>query len=146
MNNDAILGKWIDRVYRQLLHVNKTKIKEFDISPADYNYFLTIEEYPGCTQNFLAKKRMVDKGLVARIVKTYTEKGYIIKKQSLQKKSSYNLFLSDSGKQLVIDMRKAIETTENYLEEQDGSKNFVDLIDHLKRISMYLEQQNNNYE
>ncbi|MEI5993240.1 MarR family winged helix-turn-helix transcriptional regulator [Candidatus Enterococcus mansonii] len=139
MNNDLILGKWVDRIYRQLLQINKRKIEQFDISPADYNYFLTIEEYPGCTQNFLAEKRMVDKGLVARIVKKYCEKGYIIKKQSQQKKSSYNLFLSESGEKLVKEMKEAIATTESYIQQQDGTASFIELIEHLKQISGYLE-------
>ncbi|ALS01537.1 hypothetical protein ATZ33_09195 [Enterococcus silesiacus] len=141
MNNDIVIGKWIDRIYRQLLQTNKRKIEEFDISPADYNYFLTIEEYPGCTQNFLAEKRMVDKGLVARVVKKYCERGYIIKQPSPQKRSSYNLFLSASGEKLVEDMRKAIATTESYLEKQDGTENFIALIEHLKQVSSYLEKK-----
>src|SRR5574337_532037 len=47
------------------------------ISSKDYNIFLTIEENPGCTQLFLAKKRGVERSSLTRFINKYSKMGYI---------------------------------------------------------------------
>lgn len=76
---NIIIGKKISKIYEKMLAFRSKEIKNLNINPNDYNYFLTISEYPGCNQNFIAKKRNVNKSYVTRIVNKY-EKQDLLKK------------------------------------------------------------------
>lgn len=62
-----------------IFHQSK-ELEKLGVDINHYNYILTISDYPGCNQNFLAQKRKVDKAVVTRIVNKYINKKLIEKK------------------------------------------------------------------
>lgn len=95
-------------LFRSITRLNDLLISSQDkwseklgISSHDYNLFLTIQENPGCTQLFLAKKRRVERSLLTRLIKKYSKMGFIERQQNSHNKSAYALYLTESGQALA---------------------------------------------
>ncbi|MBR6895590.1 MAG: MarR family transcriptional regulator [Lactococcus sp.] len=102
------------------------------ISSKDYNIFLTIEENPGCTQLFLAKKRRVERSLLTRIINKYSKMGYIERQENAHNKSAYSLYLTDQGQLITQKIRQRITELNHSLFEaytETQYKILLDLLD-----------------
>ena len=98
------------------------------ISSKDYNIFLTIEENPGCTQVFLAKKRRVERSLLTRIINKYSKMGYIERQENEHNKSAYSLYLTDQGRLIAQQIRQRITELNLSLFEAYTEQQYTDLL------------------
>lgn len=98
------------------------------ISSKDYNIFLTIEENPGCTQLFLAKKRRVERSLLTRIINKYSKMGYIERQENEHNKSAYSLYLTDQGRLIAQQIRQRITELNLSLFEAYTEQQYTDLL------------------
>lgn len=101
-------GKKITHLSDLLIATQDEWSETVGISSKDYNLFLTIQENPGCTQLFLAKKRHVERSLLTRLIKKYTTLGLIERYQSKSNKSAYALYLTENGEAMAVGIRKRI--------------------------------------
>ena len=134
-----IIGKKISKIYEKMLTFNRKEIKKLNINPNDYNYFLTISEYPGCNQNFIARKRNVDKSYVTRIVNKYEKQNLLQKVPSESNKSAYSIYLTESGKKLVNDFNKVIYDLNESIVSNYSDEEYQDLIIKLEKLLNILE-------
>lgn len=126
------LGRRITRVNDLLILSQKEWSKELGISSNDYNLFLTIQENPGCTQLFLAHKRQVERSLLTRLIKKYTELGYIERRTSSKNKSAYSVYLTEQGEVIAKIIRKKIDELDFWLSSiytESQYKNMIQLLD-----------------
>ena len=109
------LSKRVTRLNDLLIRSQDKWSGKLGISSHDYNLFLTIQENPGCTQLFLAKKRQVERSLLTRLIKKYSEMGFIERRQNHHNKSAYALYLTESGENLTAEIRDRISTLNEQL-------------------------------
>ncbi|WP_086318289.1 MarR family winged helix-turn-helix transcriptional regulator, partial [Enterococcus faecalis] len=131
---NIIIGKKISKIYEKMLAFRSKEIKNLNINPNDYNYFLTISEYPGCNQNFIAKKRNVNKSYVTRIVNKYEKQDLLKKIPSESNKSAYSIYLTESGKNLVNNFNKVIYDLNEFIVSNYSDEEYEDLIIKLEKL------------
>lgn len=143
--NPDIIGKKIAYLYETLLFIKNKEVKQLGIVPTHYNFFLTLLEYPGCNQNFLAKKRKVNKAVVTRVITKYVKTGLIQKKQHAENKSAYSLYLTTEGEKIakkiqiiITDINEAI--IQHYSEEELQS--FIRQLDKLATVLEEIKCEN----
>ncbi|EQB4897635.1 hypothetical protein IGM04_002755 [Enterococcus sp. DIV2385] len=137
---NIIIGKKISKIYEKMLAFRSKEIKNLNINPNDYNYFLTISEYPGCNQNFIAKKRNVNKSYVTRIVNKYEKQDLLKKIPSESNKSAYSIYLTESGKNLVNNFNKVIYDLNEFIVSNYSDEEYEDLIIKLEKLLNILEE------
>lgn len=126
------LGKKIARLNDLLISSQNEWGKEIGISNKDYNIFLTLQENPGCTNLFLAKKRQVERSFITKIIKKYIDMGYIERQTSQTNKSAYALYLTETGQDITESIRVKIKELDTQLSElytAEQNKNFNHLLD-----------------
>lgn len=127
------LSKRVTRLNDLLISSQDKWSEKLGISSHDYNLFLTIQENPGCTQLFLAKKRQVERSLLTRLITKYSEMGFIERRQNDHNKSAYALYLTESGEKLTAEIRDRISTLNEQLAtmytdvEYAAFKQFLDI-------------------
>lgn len=100
---------------RKISHLHQLFMQEYDdfcekisVNVTDYNVFLSIQENPGCSQQFLANKRHVQRSLLTRVIKKYVALGLIDRRSSDRNKSAYALYLTQSGEEVTMQIRNKI--------------------------------------
>lgn len=141
MNSNNI-GKNIASIYEKLISLRSNEVKKLGIQPNDYNYFLTLLESPGCNQNYLAKRRRVDKSFVTRIVNKYEKMGLFIKKPSIENKSAYSIYLTNDGKKIAIKIDTIIRDINMSIKSHYTKTEYENLTQQLETLSKLLDGGN----
>lgn len=89
-------GRKISHLYQLFMQEYANFGETISVNVTDYNVFLSIQENPGCSQQFLADKRHVQRSLLTRIIKKYVALGLIERRSSEHNKSAYALYLTKS--------------------------------------------------
>jgi DNA-binding MarR family transcriptional regulator len=127
-------GKRIAKIYELMLAKQTGMLDELGVNPADYNVFLTIDEYPGCTQLFIANKRNVERSLLTRVIKRYIDRGYIVREISTQNKSAYSLHLTVQGNKVVTEIRHCIAQINESIQQLFPENVYDEMIVNLDQI------------
>lgn len=98
----------ISHLYQIFINEYSNFDKEFLVNVSDYNVFLSIQENPGCSQQFLAEKRRVQRSLLTRVITKYVNLGLIERRNSISNKSAYALYLTQTGEEITQEIRKKI--------------------------------------
>ncbi|CAH0417572.1 MarR family transcriptional regulator [Periweissella fabaria] len=101
-------GRKISHLYQLFMQDYAGFAENISVNVSDYNIFLSIQENPGCTQQFLADKRRVQRSLLTRIIKKYVKLGLIERRSSERNKSAYALYLTKSGEETTQQIRNKI--------------------------------------
>jgi Transcriptional regulators len=101
-------GRKISHLYQLFMQDYAEFGETISVNVTDYNVFLSIQENPGCSQQFLADKRHVQRSLLTRIIKKYVALGLIERRSSDRNKSAYALYLTKSGEETTQQIRNKI--------------------------------------
>ncbi len=70
-----------------------------EYSVTEARIFFEIYENEGCNAAHIAEVMNIDKSYLSKIISSYEEHGYVIKIPSTRDRRSYNLYLTDKGKE-----------------------------------------------
>ena len=104
-------GYYISIIYRHLqIYVNQ-KFTKYGFGSGQYMFFIHIAQEEGISQKELSRKLAIDKATTAKSIKKLTELGYISAIRNEKDKRSYNLYLTDHGREIQPEVRTIISDT-----------------------------------
>lgn len=95
---DKSIGRCISIVYRHMNVFFKHRLEPYGLSPSEMMTLLNMVDNDGVNQESLRDGLKYDKGVMARIVKSLIEKGYLTKAHSETDKRAYQITRSDRAK------------------------------------------------
>jgi len=91
----------ISRLNRLRKRFMNERLRAYGLSGPLYLFLITLDRTPGASQDYLAERFYMDKGNVARGVKRLLELGYIRRETDKNDRRQKNLYLTESGKELL---------------------------------------------
>jgi DNA-binding MarR family transcriptional regulator len=91
------LTKYVSVAYRRTQIFYTEKFKKLGISSGQFMYIVCICENIGQTQEELAKKLIIDKSTVAKILSQLEIEGYITKSMNSEDKRVFNIFPTEKA-------------------------------------------------
>ncbi len=114
-----------------------------EYSASEARVFFEIYENEGCTASHISQVMNIDKSYLSRIILGYEKKGYIKRVSSGVDKRSYNLYLTDIGKEKTEDfIRKSNADIESIVKILSDDEQ-IDLIKSLDNIINLLSKGGN---
>ncbi|MGC7872194.1 MarR family winged helix-turn-helix transcriptional regulator [Desulfosporosinus sp. SYSU MS00001] len=102
------IGKWISILHRQAQIYVNNEMKSYALNSSEYIYLINLaEKEDGVSQKYLSDKLYIDEALTTRVIRNLEKKGYVTRKKSLDDKRSYNVKLTEKGKNvqpIILDM------------------------------------------
>lgn len=86
----------------------------------------------------------VSKPMIAAMVRSLEQKGYLVKQPSVQDKRSFTLQVTNAGKELVDSTYTEYYRTMLLLEQKMGSNPFLQLVELLDQANTILWEEKNN--
>lgn len=100
MKNQSIIRNF-GVLYRTFLNYVSKSIASKDLSFSDSVFLVNIGEREGISQETIAANLAIDKAAIARSVKSMEQKGFLRTKKSGNDKRVKELYLTDTGKELL---------------------------------------------
>jgi len=103
------IGKHISIAYRFAMVFFKNKMAELGLHQSHHSVLITLYKNEGISQESLSKLLKVDKATITRSIKKLVEDGFIERKQDVNDKRSYLLFVTKKGRDIepsILDMFK----------------------------------------
>lgn len=148
MNNKEIVSKVreFNRFYMPKMNLLGNHYLGSEYSVTEARVFFEIYENEGCHAAHIAKVMNIDKSYLSKIIVKYEKEGYVQRISSCEDRRSYELYLTQKGKdkvrKLIYQSEKEIESTLQHLsiEEQDLMNEALNtVIKLLKKGELYNE-------
>ena len=148
MNNKEIVSKVreFNRFYMPKMNLLGNHYLGSEYSVTEARVFFEIYENEGCHAAHIAKVMNIDKSYLSKIIVKYEKEGYVQRISSCEDRRSYELYLTQKGKdkvrKLIYQSEKEIESTLQYLsiEEQNLMNEALNtVIKLLKKGELYNE-------
>lgn len=148
MNNKEIVSKVreFNRFYMPKMNLLGNYYLGSEYSVTEARVFFEIYENEGCHAAHIAKVMNIDKSYLSKIIVKYEKEGYVQRISSCKDRRSYELYLTQKGKdkvrKLIYQSEKEIESTLQYLsiEEQNLMNEALNtVIKLLKKGELYNE-------
>ena len=127
-------GRKISHLYQLFMQEYANFGDTISVNVTDYNVFLSIQENPGCSQQFLADKRHVQRSLLTRVIKKFVALGLIERRSSDRNKSAYALYLTKSGQEATQKIRNNILDLNQKIANQCSAEQYQQLNEALDTI------------
>ncbi len=110
-------GHSISTIYRHLqIYVNQ-KFTKYGFGSGQYLFFIHIARNDGICQKELSQRLIIDKATTAKAIKKLSELGYIYSIQNINDKRSFNLHLTEKGKEIQPEIKKILRDTTMVLQQ-----------------------------
>ena len=148
MNNKEIVSKAreFNRFYMPKMNLLGNHYLGSEYSVTEARVFFEIYENEGCHAAHIAKVMNIDKSYLSKIIVKYEKEGYVQRISSCEDRRSYELYLTQKGKdkvkKLIYQSEKEIESILQYLsiEEQNLMNEALNtVIKLLKKGELYNE-------
>lgn len=148
MNNKEIVSKVreFNRFYMPKMNLLGNHYLGSEYSVTEARVFFEIYENEGCHAAHIAKVMNIDKSYLSKIIVKYEKEGYVQRISSCEDRRSYELYLTQKGKdkvkKLIYQSEKEIESILQYLsiEEQNLMNEALNtVIKLLKKGELYNE-------
>lgn len=83
-------------------------LKDYAVHGTMFMYIVTLDNFPGSSQDFLAEHLCIDKSNVARSAKRLEAEGYILREVSELDRRQYCMYLTEKGQQLLPIIRNLL--------------------------------------
>ncbi|MDR1542633.1 MAG: MarR family transcriptional regulator [Clostridiales bacterium] len=87
-----------------------------------HRIILILEKNPGSSQEFIAERLSLEKGNNARLARELEDMGLLFRTMDESNRRQYKIFLTDKGRELVPDIRKALSEWNEMINEGLESK------------------------
>lgn len=106
MQNSKLILKVreFNRLYMPTMKLLGNHYLGSEYSVPEARVFFEIYENEGCNAAHIAKKMNIDKSYLSKIISSHEKSGYIIKKSSSTDKRTYDLYLTDKGKERTLEL------------------------------------------
>lgn len=107
----------LNHLYRKLSHKHRSVVQEYLDTLGLYigqpRFLFELEAHSGLTQNELASLLQLSKETVSVTLRRLESAGFVIRKQSDKDKRTKNLYLSNKGKLIIIELRENFDRINN---------------------------------
>lgn len=124
----------LEKLRRQFLN---NRLKAYKLKGSMFLMLLFLDKNPGSSQDSLVDFIGIDKSGIARKCRKMDDLGYITREQDEKNRRQYNLFLTDSGRELLPVIRELLS------EWSDGITDGMDIREK-KELIRLLEMMVNN--
>lgn len=140
------IGRIMDNIRLMFLSNLQSQLTHLDIERSFYPLLLIEAENGKMTQQELAGKIMRDKVQVVRIVDYLSLNGYANRVQDATDRRKINLEITDKGRKILPDIRKAMEVTSNIALANIAEDKIDELYKMIRIIEKNLIEYNNKTE
>jgi DNA-binding MarR family transcriptional regulator len=110
-------GNCISTIYRHLqIYINQ-EFTKYGFGSGQYLFYLQIARFDGICQKEISQNLKIDKATTAKAIKKLAGLGYVYEVQNIDDKRSYNLHLTQEGKELLPEIQKVLRSTTDVLQE-----------------------------
>lgn len=112
MQNSKLISKVreFNRLYMPTMKLLGNHYLGSEYSVPEARVFFEIYENEGCNAAHIAEKMNIDKSYLSKIISSHEKSGYITKKTSSTDRRTYNLYLTDKGKERALEL---IQSSDN---------------------------------
>lgn len=112
MQNSKLISKVreFNRLYMPTMKLLGNHYLGSEYSVPEARVFFEIYENEGCNAAHIAEKMNIDKSYLSKIISSHEKSGYITKKPSSTDRRTYNLYLTDKGKERALEL---IQSSDN---------------------------------
>lgn len=110
-------GNCISTIYRHLQIYIIQEFTKYGFGSGQYMFYLQIAKNDGICQKEISQNLKIDKATTAKAIKKLTGLGYIYEVQNIEDKRSYNLHLTQKGKEILPEIQKVLRKTTEVLQE-----------------------------
>lgn len=128
--NDKI-SKYIAYLHRSNHSYVGKRLKKYNLKNTTFPILLNLEQCEANTVNKIARDMNIDKSIISRGVKELLNFEYIEKTPSLINKSSFTLFLTEKGREVLVKVHKVLQTWETTVFkdlEKEEKKRMVEIL------------------
>lgn len=106
MQNSKLISKVreFNRLYMPTMKLLGNHYLGSEYSVPEARVFFEIYENEGCNAAHIAEKMNIDKSYLSKIISSHEKNGYITKKLSSTDKRTYDLYLTDKGKEKALEL------------------------------------------
>lgn len=118
--NFVLIFSFMGRCRRNAL---ASALTEYNFPIPMYDIAMYVDRHPGTSQDSIVETTRYDKATIARDAQKLENGGYLVRKSSERDRRQYELYLTESGKKLADDARKAVlawqsQITQGFTEEE----------------------------
>lgn len=132
-------------IVRYSRYFSERKLKEYELSFSEQIILMYLSIHGSVNQETIAKRYMIDKGMIAKTINKLDKKDFIIKKQNLENKRENVISLSEKGKSILVQMADILKEWNEIL-YQNMSKEEIDQVSNLTKklatnVVNYMEER-----
>ena len=128
------VGKYMSIAYKFALVFFKNRMAELGLNQSHHAVLITLYKGEGISQEKLSKKLNVDKATVTRSIKKLIEDGFIERRQDVNDKRSYLLYVTEKGEEIRPDITSMFEEWNNIVLEGFSDEEIDNLVGYMERI------------
>jgi DNA-binding MarR family transcriptional regulator len=108
MEQPELIGKKIGFISsHNHLYIEKV-LEPYKLKGPMFAFLLTLSRWDGCSQESLARHLNLSKATATRAIRYLEREGYVTRTRDVNDRRIYRVFISDSGKQLIPVIHKAL--------------------------------------
>ena len=133
---DQTIGRLLRRIEKQRKLYMNEKLSCFGLRGSMYRFPLILDRHPGASQEFISERIGIDKSNNARLARKLEDLGYIERRPNGDNRRKYEIFLTESGKDLLPKIREQLNLWSKILVKGISSDEEKELI---RLLSIMLE-------
>jgi DNA-binding MarR family transcriptional regulator len=115
MDDEEFVGKYISCLHRYAMIYLEKELKPYNIRYGQFTFLISLYKTNGANQERLAQTIKVNKATATRAIKNLLEDGFVSRQRDAEDKRSYNIFLTEKGREIEPDMIRIAEKWQNIL-------------------------------
>lgn len=128
------INKTISIIERSNILFRNEAFKHMNLRGYQATYLLEITGHPGISQEELTRNMHIDKSNVARGLMHLSELGYIERVQDEHDLRVLNLFPSEKGKMLAIEIKRILHKQREYILQDFSDDELINFLQYLERL------------
>lgn len=133
--NDHSIGRWISIIYRYAQNYMTKELEPYNIGSGQFMFLLTLYKEDGIHQEKLSCYLNIDKGTTARAIKKLEREGYVIRKEDMEDRRAYKVFLTEKAIEIQPIVYKALMNWTDVLSKDFTSDEKEMILVLLKRMA-----------
>lgn len=130
------INKTISIIERSNILFRNEAFRHMNLRGYQASYLLEITRHPGISQEELTRNMHIDKSNVARGLIHLSELGYIERIQDEHDLRVLNLFPSEKGNELAIEIKRILHKQRDYILQDFSEAELVNFLQYLERLKV----------
>lgn len=134
-------GKYISAIYRHQQMIIAKQLEPYHIGSGQYIFLITVAEREGITQKGLSEALLIDKTTTAKAISKLESEGYVRRETSSEDGRCNQLYLTDSGKAVMPQVREKLDMVVGMSREGLSDEEYALFLSLIKRILKNLHDE-----